>query len=458
MPHNNAIGIDIGTTTICAIIMDGENGKIFDTITIANNSSQPARYPWQKTQNASVVLDNVNKILNELTDKYKPVSCIGLTGHMHGIVYTDDAGDAVSPVYTWQDGRGDQEYKDNISYASYLSKISGYRLATGFGAVTHFYNLTNGIAPLSAKYICTISDYIAMKLCNAVKPVLHPSNAASLGFFDLDKNDFDRRSLLASNIDDSVFPEVSKAVKTAGATKSGIPVAIAIGDNHASFIGSVHRNEECILVNIGTGSQISMYADNAEKRPQIDIRPFIGNGYLHVGAPLCGGRAYAILEQFFRSTVALAIGTDSPKLYNIMNEIAGAHKSISDKLDISVRFCGTRDNPSLRGSINNISEANFTPQHFVIGILEGIVNELHSLYQAMLPKTLPEPKPKTLVGSGNGIRLNNPLREMVSKIFGMPVRIPLYEEEAAYGSALYALTATGFFKNIQEAQKLIRYI
>ena len=42
-----------------------------------------------------------------------------------------------------------------------------------------------------------------------------------------------------------------------------------------------------------------------------------GSGYLLAGASLCGGRAYALLEQFFRSTASM-LGTGTNSCYDVM--------------------------------------------------------------------------------------------------------------------------------------------
>ena len=44
----------------------------------------------------------------------------------------------------------------------------------------------------------------------------------------------------------------------------------------------------------------------------IEARPFLGGKYLLVGASLCGGKAYALLENFFRSFMKEATGQDIP--------------------------------------------------------------------------------------------------------------------------------------------------
>jgi sedoheptulokinase len=98
---------------------------------------------------------------------------------------------------------------------------------------------------------------------------------------------------------------------------------------------------------------------------------------------------------------------------------------------------------------------NFTPKHFTIGVLQGMVNELKELYETMA--SLLTHKPQMLIGSGNGIRMNKPLQQMIATSFNMPLHIPVCEEEAAYGSSLFSLFAMGFFETLKEAQDLIKY-
>lgn len=450
-----AIGLDIGTTTICAIVLDEETGVILETITEQNNSFVKSENIWERIQDPSIIVKHVEKIICDVKKKYSPVSCIGLTGQMHGIVYINEEGTAVSPLYTWQDGRGDFDYKEGLSYAEYLKNSTGYKMATGFGAVTHFYNTLKDIVPCSAKCFCTIQDYAALKLSKASKPLIHSSNAASIGFFNIDKNCFDRQAIRNSGLDDTFFPEVSQGKELLGITRDKIPVAVTIGDNQASFLGSVKSNRDCLSVNIGTSSQISVFTGHSGKNSQVETRPFIGGRFLLVGSPLCGGRAYALLESFFRSVIKMATGEESARLYDLMDKFAYDYLALSNSLEICTKFCGTRDNPSMRGSISNIGVDNFTPQHLVVGVLQGIVQELYDLYEAMIPML--SSKPKMLICSGNGVRLNIPLQRIISKMFNMPIHIPLYKEEAAYGAALFALVGIGYFKSVEEAQSLIRY-
>lgn len=107
-------------------------------------------------------------MVREFQSQYKDIKGIGITGQMHGIVYTDIQGNAVSPLYTWQDGRGNLNYRENQSYAAYLSDITGCPVATGYGLVTHFYNVQNRLVPTNATKLCTIMDYAVMKLSGKI--------------------------------------------------------------------------------------------------------------------------------------------------------------------------------------------------------------------------------------------------------------------------------------------------
>lgn len=454
MEHARVIGLDIGTTTICALVLDGATGNVLETVTQKNNSKLKGQHTWERLQDVKMLLAQTEKIVSCLKKKYAPIACIGITGQMHGIVYIDKEGDAVSPLATWQDERGNLIYKDGLSYTDYLSQMTGYKSATGFGAVTHFYNTVNGLVPAAAVKFCTIMDYVAMKLSKASQPMIHLSNAASIGLFSSQNQVFDQKAIEAAGMEAAFFPEVIKSAQQLEG-KSSVPVAVAIGDNQASFMGSVKNNAESLLLNIGTSSQISAFTHQHFSDLKVELRPFTEDGFLLVGSPLCGGRAYALLESFFREIVKMAVGQEPLPLYQQMGEEAGRYSASGDALKIVTQFCGTRENPSLRGEIHNLGVNNFTPQHFIAGVLQGMADELYALYELMKPEL--GAAPKMLIGSGNGLRMNQPLQKILIKLFNLPLFIPIYKEEASYGAALFALVSGGVFKSIEEAQQLIQY-
>ena len=95
------VGIDIGTTTICVLAID-DGGNILSTKTVPNDVFLESK-PYESIQNPERISEIVFSLLGELED----IQSIGITGQMHGVLYIDENGNAVSNLATWQDSRGD---------------------------------------------------------------------------------------------------------------------------------------------------------------------------------------------------------------------------------------------------------------------------------------------------------------------------------------------------------------
>ena len=488
-----AAGFDIGTTTVCGVLLDLENGRTIKTRTRKNDSWIEGE-SYERLQDPARILGLVREIYSDFLEEGE-LSVIGLTGQMHGMVYVDEEGNAVSSLYTWEDERGNcpipktsaasetdtsrhmcssttdvgavGRFESPETYAQELSFLTGYQMATGFGLTTHYYNLKNNLVPPSAVTFCTIHDYVAMKLTGQKRPLMTASDAASFGCFDLETMCFDAEALKGAGIDASLLPACTAGLALVGCTKEQVPVACAIGDNQASVIGSVSNMEKSLLINIGTSSQISMCLSLPETKKRrelqdalqkagIELRPVCGDLFLMVGAGLCGGRAYALLEHFFARTVELMTGKIPEKqLYEQMNALLERRGLKDGSLKIDTRFCGTRQKPEKRGSISGLGEENFTPEEFVFGILRGMAEELDTFYQEM--RADGAEAPQYLIGSGNAVRSNLYLRRIFERIFAMDLQIPQHKEEAAFGSALFAITAAGCADSLESAQKMIAY-
>ena len=430
------IGIDIGTTTISAVVLDVANGETLDVDTIANASDILSDFTWEKMQDVEQITERVRQLLESMYNRHAEVKAIGITGQMHGILYVDGAGNAVSPLYTWQDERAGQ---GNPSPCQILEERTGYRIAPGYGLATHFSNQLNGTVPDNAVKLCTIMDYIVMKFSGRTCPLMHSSNAASFGLFNTQTGIFDREAILRAEMDPALLPDVT-AENTVAGTWNGIPVVVAIGDNQASFLGAVRDPEREALANFGTGSQISVMShDTSGFRTDaaMEIRPFIEKSWLTSGSALCGGRAYALLERFFRQYVT-ACGVSVSEQYEVMNTLARKGMENGRYLHVHTTFCGTRNDPTLRGSVEGISEELLTPEAFIAGTLWGMAAELYEMFRKM-----PHDHVNTLIVSGNAVRKNSALRQMLKEVFEMEVWMPAHKEEAAFGAAMFSAIGSG---------------
>lgn len=425
-----AIGIDIGTTGICGILMDSASGEVQKSITKSSDSFIRTENEWERIQDVEKVMRIAREILDELiSDGESDVASIGISGQMHGIVYINAHGKPVSNLYTWQDGRGNLPYK-NGTYASWLSSFSGY------GTVTDFYNVTNGLRPRDAAAYCTIADLFALTICEKSTPIMHPTNAASLGCYDI----------VSKKFTNDIGVQIADGFSLVGSYRN-IPVAVAIGDNQASVFSTL-KDEASALINVGTGAQVSVVSDKPVYGDGLECRPYFDGKYLIVGSALCGGRAYSLLAELYNGLLKAA-GARCDNIYSVMNALADAGRDTS--LVFDTRFDGTRAHPEIRGSLTNIGTDNFTPEGLTAALVRGMVSELYGMYCAAGACAT------ALVGSGNGVRKNPALIRIAEEMFGAKMHFPTYLEEAACGAALFSLVAAGTYPDADAVRQLIKY-
>ncbi len=473
------IGVDLGTTTITAVALDANTGELRARSTRPNEAeiTAPAdkaigNSEWDAGRIADIAYGCLRDVRSKLESQTAEIAGIGITGQQHGAVLHDD-GSAPPLLINWQDQRGEQPYAgDKQTYVQRAAELAGpdapertgCRLATGYLGVTLFWLRENNALPRSAR-TCFLTDFFAGRLTGA-RPVTDPTNAAASGIFDVTMGDWDAELLEALDLSWSLLPEVRGSGERLGGLAAapaealglpaGLPVFVGIGDNQASFLGAVASPEDTVLVNVGTGGQVAAYTDQFAYSPALETRPFPHGGFLAVCAGLCGGRSYALLEQFYREVGKRLFGVVSTEpLYEIMSRLAAEVPPGSEGMCCAPFFTGTRAQPDLRGFWGGVSATNFTPGHMTRAVLEGMVTCFQRGQEAI--GQLTEKVRRRLVGSGNGLRENRVLAEIVASELGLPLALPAHREEAAYGAALLAAVGAGIFPDLLSAGRLIRY-
>lgn len=453
-----AIGIDIGTTSICLGVYEEETGRL-SAVRQEKNHFLEGTFRQDPDRIYAVVKEMLDNFLQSDDSTDRP-SAIGISSQMHGILYVDRAGRAVSPYYTWKEESGNGTFGEE-TYASYLSRVTGCEMYTGYGSVTHFTLQQTGQIPAQAVCLANIGDYIAMRLCDAKEPVMSPSIAASLGGFGLQERRFAMEAMERAGVATSYYPQVRAAGFVLG-TYEGIPVTCAQGDNQASFYAAIGEKQDALSVNVGTGSQVSLFHRELIEGTEAEIRPFTEKGFLYVQASVNGGKVYERLAEFVKGTVFAVTGIETD-VYEKLEE-AGAQVPATD-LRITPLLYGSRQrqvsgesakrpaaenltlgrnagrpapkNPAPGGSVTGLTAGNFTLGHMVRAYVAGMALELYRMYE-QLPEVLKQGK-REIIASGNGIRKNRLLRQEVERLFGLPVRFRDIEEEAAAGAAMWAL-------------------
>jgi sugar (pentulose or hexulose) kinase len=465
------LGLDIGTTSISGVVLETDDGKLIARTTREHRADVTPSAPHEATwaeQDPAKLWACACDVLRELAGVTgSRIAAIGLTGQMHGVVLVDSKGDPIGNLITWQDRRSAGIVDELIAAAPAEAwQGTGCRLATGYMGATLAWMVRNDALPKKAQRACFIHDWIASRLAGS-SCCTDPSDAASAGILDLSTKAWSPRLVDALRLPGELLPDVRESGKVVGQLRreladdlgliAGAAVCNAIGDNQASFLGSVADPPSSVLVNIGTGGQISWLVDDLVHPPGMEVRYLPIDRLIAVGAGICGGRTYAWLETFYRQVIESFMGETLPhgQLYERMNELAAEAPAGAGGLRCRPTLAGTRMDPHLRGCLEGLDLVNFTPLHLTRAVLAGIIDELLGFYQSCPPAR--RSGHRVVIGSGNAVRRNRVLADILAQRLGMPVRTPVHLEEAAYGAALLAAVSCGVLPDLTTAGRLIGY-
>lgn len=143
-------------------------------------------------------------------------------------------------------------------------------------------------------------DYIRYKMTGEIGTDV--SDGASTAAFDVKKRDWAWRIIEKMGIPSEIFPECHESTEIAGyvtekcaaetGLKKGIPVIFGSGDQPAYIIGTGAVTEGKMVSNIGTGGQLSTYAEQDVYDPDLKIQCFchaVNKAYSVFGAHVCCG-------------------------------------------------------------------------------------------------------------------------------------------------------------------------
>ncbi|MDO5554321.1 MAG: FGGY family carbohydrate kinase [Planctomycetia bacterium] len=460
------IALDLGSSKIAILAYDVRHGRTVASATAtvaAREDADPDLSLW----NVEWFWRTSVELLRELSGQVNVKDCAGITvtGQQHGVVLLDGESGLrpCSSFISWMDGRGrrrggngctlEEEVRSRLE--SVTSGELGCRMATGYGGLTLYDLNRRGLIPPGAVMVF-LTDYINKRLCGMRKSVTDPTMAASSGLFDVRSMRWSEAGVGALGLRSSLFPEVvatgtrlgglAREVSAATGFPAGLPVYQGWGDNQASIQGclGVRPKEEQafpVVINYGTGTQVTVLASEFRASNEYETRPFLDGRFLLVRSEPSGGRAWALLRDFFLQTGRELFQTElaPEEMYDRM-------KSLADEGSDPEMVCRPRFFPCRHGhggeeetgSFSRIQAACFTPGEMIRSLLAGMANESYEHWQVLARVVCGETKDKSvmLLGSGNMFRKNPVFCKCVERRFGLPVHLSGVREEAAVGTAL----------------------
>lgn len=446
MSNKVVVSLDIGTSNLCALALSCESLQPIATHSQANDAEIANLPEGHHEQNPlrirDLCLELIRNLLSEREVRANEVVGIGITGQMHGVLLVNAELQPQSNLITWRDQR-----IHGLEIKNQYSEKTGSPLHKGYGGATLQWLAKNGKISKGAVAL-TIADYVAGCLTGVI--ATEATHAASWGIFNLQESKWDAEAIEKLGIAKDVLPPVKPTAKPLGNIKptlaqqlglgNSVQVCSPLGDNQASIIGAAGFAGDAVVLNLGTGGQISIPQNDYKFVDTLETRPMPFGGFILVGASLCGGYAYTCLQKFIQSTVREFAGTElsDEDIYDRMNSIAEQIPEGTSGISVDTRFSGTRLNPNLRGSISGIGVENFTAANLSRGFVEGMVRELADMASDAGIKDFTR-----IIASGNAVRRNPMVSAAIESIFGLPCYTSSNQEEAALGAAYAAAIGLG---------------
>ena len=455
------LGIDVGSSSVKASVIDGVSGKCLAseffpkkemTIT-ASQSGWAEQHPELWWENMKMAVKAVLSTPEVSKDK---IGGIGISYQMHGLVCVDKNGKALRPSIIWCDSRavgiGEKAFADlgETQCLSHLLNSPGNFTASKLKWVKD-----NESELFSRIYkIMLPGDYIAYRLTGTMSTTI--SGLSEGMFWDFEKNElagflFDYYGF-SKDLIPEILPTFSEQGKVSAAIASelglaeGTPVAYRAGDqpNNALSLNVLNPGE--IAATGGTSGVAYGVSGEVKYDPKSRVNTFahVNHGVENrLGVLLCINGT-GILNSWLKKNVA---GENIS--YEEMNTLAMATAPGADGVSIlpfgngAERVLGNQETGAM---IAGLSFNSHTQGHLFRAAQEGIVYSFKYGMDVMRETGIET----GVIRAGKANMFLSPLfREALSCV--TQSQIQLYNTDGAQGAARGAAVGTGFYKSFAEA-------
>ena len=451
------IGIDLGTSAVKLLLMDGE-GNIKNIV----SKEYPLYFPnpgWSE-QKPEDWYEQSMAGMKELLDGFDKSQVAGISfgGQMHGLVILDKDDNVIRPALLWNDGRTFEEcdYLNNVIGKEKLSEYTANISFTGFTAPKILW-IKNKEPENFAKIakIMLPKDYIAYKLtgvhCTDV------SDASGMLIFDVKNRKWSKEMCDICGITEDQLATCYESYEAVGtvlpeiAAELGIPatvkVAAGAGDNAAAAVGTGTVGDGMCNISLGTSGTIFISSKNfgVDKYNALHSFAHADGSYHLMGCMLSA----ASCNKWWMDEI---IGT---------KDYAAEQKAIEKLGENHVYFLpylmGERsphNNPNARGTFIGMT-MDTTRADMTQAVLEGVAFALRDSFE--VAKSLGIKIERTKICGGGA---KSPLwKKMIANILNVTVDVIESEEGPALGGAMLAAVACGEYANVEEvAAKIVKVI
>jgi xylulokinase len=274
------LGIDIGTSGVKAILMDG-SGAVVEIASAPLSVSRPHDL-WSEQDPADWWAATNSAVSDLDLQRRHAVKAIGLSGQMHGATLLGADNRALRPAILWNDGRSAAQCAALEDSLPELGQITGNRAMPGFTAPKLQWVRENEPEVFAkVKTVLLPKDYVRLRMTGELASDM--SDSAGTLWMDVAARDWSDAVLAATGLDRSHMPKLFEGSEFTGQLRAELAEAWGMGrvtvvagggDNAAGAVGvGVVRPGDAFL-SLGTSGVLFLANGGYSPNPAGGVHSF----------------------------------------------------------------------------------------------------------------------------------------------------------------------------------------
>jgi len=455
------LGIDLGSSSVKASVIDGESGKCMASAYFpADEMKIIAVKPGWAEQDTEIWWTNLKAAIKSCTGKLGKMSdqigAVGISYQMHGLVAVDKNNKVLRPSIIWCDSRA-------VGYGEVALISMGKEFC-----LSHLLNSPGNFTASKLAWVkenepelysriykvMLPGDYAALKLTGEISTSF--TGLSEGMFWDYASGGVSEELMKYYGFDPALLPKANPSFSVQGrllgnvaselGLPEGIPVSYRAGDqpNNALSLNVLNPGE--VAATAGTSGVIYGVSDQKKYDPESRVNTFLHVNHKseseRMGVLLCINGT-GILNSWMRRNSAGNLSYDG------MNLLADQVNAGSDGLVIlpfgngAERMLGNRD---IGAQISGLNFNTHSTGHMFRAAQEGIAFSFRYGLEIMKETGI---DPKIIRAGMANMFLSNIFRETLSTITGTTIH--LYNTDGSVGAARGAGIGCGYYKSEKEA-------
>jgi xylulokinase len=442
------LGIDFGTTSTKSALIDVESGALRDVRhhpAIPPSPTPPGRFEVPLAAIRDRFLGICESYAREIG---APPAGIVLCSEMHGFGLIDDAGRPRSSYVSWKDERSREPLAgvDSVTLVTRalgerFRAITGMRPRPGLPLMNLVHLLREEPALPDGLHVVSLPDWLA-RAGGEATGLGHPTMLAGMAFHDLNGHRASEellavvRELTGRSVRLGAAAETAAVAGTWRDRGRRVPIHVGAGDHQTALLGAGVTADDCISLNLGTGSQLAVLG-RAPADSAVERRPYFDGGMLHTITHIPGGRALAAFVGFLEEA-ARAGGAPAPDFWSQLAALGPADVA-AGTLDVGLAVFQGAWGYQDGGRLGRIEDGTLTVRNYLASLLRAFVAQ----YAALVPRLDPGRELGRIALSGGLARRLPALAGLLGAATGYAVAPPTSVDESLLGLRALALVASG---------------